>query len=130
MADHPNAATARAALEAFQSGDMARVAAAIAEDAVWHVPGSHKWAGEYRGRGDILGRFEKMAAEGVSQTQDDIHDVVGNDEHVVALVRMTLTAPGGSASTNSAFIYHVRDGQAVEFWAINDNQAAIDALLS
>ena len=130
MADHPNAATARAALEAFQSGDMAKVAAAIAEDAVWHVPGSHKWAGEYRGRGDILGRFEKMAAEGVSQTQDDIHDVVGNDEHVVALVRMTLTALGGSASTNSAFIYHVRDGQAVEFWAINDNQAAIDALLS
>jgi ketosteroid isomerase-like protein len=71
-----------------------------------------------------------MAAEGVSQTQDDIHDVVGNDEHVIALVRMTLTAPAGTASTNSAFIYHVRDGKAVEFWAINDNQAAIDALLA
>jgi len=84
MANHPNAETTRAALEAFMKGDMETLANSIADDAVWHVPGGHPWAGDFRGRDAILGRFGEMAKAGASVTFDELHDVLGNDEHVVA----------------------------------------------
>ena len=129
MAEHPNVEATRASLEGFMKGDMGAMAAGIAEDAVWHVPGSHAWSGEYRSKGEILGRFQKMAEVGVSTVLDEIHDIVGNDEHVMAMVKLTLNAPGGSASQTSVWIMHVRDGKAIEFWARNEDQGAIDALI-
>ncbi len=110
-------------------GDVATMAAGIGEDAVWHVPGAHKFAGDYRGREAIAGRFQVMAEAGVSLAIDEIHDVVGNDEHVLAMVKTTLTAPSGTSSQTSVWIMHVTDGKATEFWARNEDQAAIDALI-
>ena len=127
--DHPNVEAARTSLEGFMKGDMAALAAGIADDAVWHVPGSHAWAGEYRGKDEILGRFQKMAEVGVGLALDEIHDIVGNEEHVLAMVKVTLSAPGGSVSQGSVWIMHVRDGKTTEFWAGNEDQAAIDALI-
>jgi ketosteroid isomerase-like protein len=129
MSEHPHAVAVRRALEAFSKGELDVVAASIEEDAVWHVPGTNRFAGTFTGREAILGRFAKMAEAGLISSFDDIHDVVGNDDHVVALVQLTLTAPGGSVTGNSVQVYHVRDGRAAEFWAINEHQAAFDELI-
>jgi ketosteroid isomerase-like protein len=60
-----------------------------------------------------------------------IHDIVGNDEHVVALVDTTITRPDGrSATSRAAQIYHVRGGQLTEVWTFNEDQAAIDTALA
>jgi hypothetical protein len=127
--EHANVEAARASIEAMMKGDLQAMAAGIAEDAVWHVPGAHRFAGDYRGRENITGRFQTMAEAGTSLMVDEIHDIVGNDEHVVAMVRTTLTAPAGTSSQGSIWIFHVADGKATEFWARNDDQAAIDALI-
>jgi hypothetical protein len=105
------------------------MAAGIADDAIWHVPGSHPYAGDFSGKATILGRFQVMGEAGVTFTLDDIHDVIGNDEHVVALVTVTLTSPSGSETQTAVWIFHVEDGKAKEFWARNEDQAALDALI-
>jgi len=130
MAEHPNVESTRAALEAFMKGDMETMGAAIADDAIWHVPGSHRYAGTFEGKAKIMGRFQEQAEAGVRASFDEIHDIVGGDDHVVALMRTTISAPGGSASGNAIFVFHVRDGKATEFWGYNEYQAEIDALLS
>jgi len=129
MGDHPDAAAARAALEAFKGGDLETMARAMAEDVVWHIPGSNRFSGEFRGKAAVLERFKAMGEAGVRASFDEIHDVVGNDEHVVALVRLSVAGGGGSASAGSTFVMHVRDGVMQEFWAMNDNQAAIDGVI-
>lgn len=111
-------------------GDLEGMAAGIADDAVWHVPGSHRFAGDMTGKEAIVGRFQTMAEAGVTFTLDDIHDVVGNDEHVVALVSVTLNSPSGSESQTAVWIFHVENGKAKEFWARNEDQAAFDALMA
>ena len=128
MAEHPNAESTRGALEAFMKGDVETMAAGIAEDAVWHVPGSHRWAGDFSGRAAIVGRFQQMAEAGTRTGLDEIHDVVGNDEHTVALVTLSASGPGGSTTQRSVFVFHVRDGKAAEFWGYNENQAEVDAV--
>ncbi len=127
MAEHPNVESTRGALEAFMKGDVETMAGSIADDAVWHVPGSHRWAGDFTGKAAIMDRFQAMAEAGVRTGLEEIHDVVGNDEHAVALVTLSASGPGGSASQRSVFVFHVRDGKAVEFWGYNEDQARVDA---
>ncbi len=130
MGEHPNVEAARASLEAFLKGDMETMAAGIAEDAVWHLPGKNRWSGDRVGREAIMGRFQEMAEAGISSRLDEIHDVVGNDEHVLAMVRFTLTAPAGTTTQTSVWVMHVKDGKATEFWPRNEDQDELDRLLS
>ena len=43
--------------EMYAGGDLAAVGALLAEDVVWHVPGTSPIAGEYRGREAVVGYF-------------------------------------------------------------------------
>lgn len=130
MAEHPNAAAARASLEALKNGDVETMAAGIADDAVWHVPGSHRFAGEFVGKSAIVERFQAMGQAGLTTGIDEIHDILGNDDHVVALLKVTFGSAAGSTSQMVVWTMHVRDGMATEFWARNADQAEIDRIAS
>ena len=101
----------------------------IADDAVWHAPGSNPYSGTFTGKEETLTRMGRLAQEGV-QISFDIHDVVGNDEHVVAMVDATVTKGSNSCHGRQVQVFHVRDGQLTEFWGYNEDQAAVDAVLS
>jgi hypothetical protein len=55
--------------------------------------------------------------------------VVGNDEHALAMLTLQVTGPGGEHTGPSIFVFHVRDGSLTEFWAMNEEQAAIDKVV-
>jgi len=129
MEEHPNVEAVRQSLEAFSKGDMETMAGGIADDAVWHIPGTHRFAGDFTGKAAILARFGEMAKAGAGTTIEEIHDIVGNDDHVAALMRLTVAGPNGTSSQNAVWIMHVRDGHATEFWAHNQDQGAIDGVL-
>ena len=59
-----------------------------------------------------------------------LHDVVANDDHVVALVDATATRGGRTLNYRTAEIVHVRDGKIVERWAFSDDTAAIVAFFA
>ena len=48
--EHPNAIAYRRAAAAFRSRDLLTIADLVDPDVVWHVPGQHPLAGDYRGR--------------------------------------------------------------------------------
>ncbi len=129
MSEHPNVAAARAGIEAFVKGDIATFTAMIADDVVWHAPGSNPYAGTFTGKADTMARMGRFAQEGVVLSFE-IHDVVGNDEHVVAMVDATITKGSNSANGRQVQVFHVGDGKMTEFWAFNEDQAAVDAVLS
>ena len=60
----------------------------------------------------------------------DIHDILGNDDHVVVLGTAKATAPDGStAEWKYTQIFHVKDGKATEVWGMAENDAAVDPFL-
>ena len=129
MTDHPNASIARTAIEAFSRGDMAAMLDLVDDAVVWHAPGTNRFSGRFEGKASVIDRFTRMAEAGIVTTLD-IHDVVGNDEHVVALVNATVSsADGRSYATPQVQAMHVRDGRCVEFWGMNQDQAAMDEIL-
>ncbi len=59
MAD--NLALHRKGHEAFSSGDMDFLAELFADDTLWHVAGRSSLAGDYRGKDEVFGYFQRLA---------------------------------------------------------------------
>jgi uncharacterized protein len=124
MAEHPNATLVRRALEGMDNGDNDAVAATLADDIVWHEIGSSE---------PVRGLAALAARQGGSQDftiTAEVHDIVANDDHVVALVDAHATRDGRTLDYRTAEIIHVRDGKIAERWAFSDDTARIAAFFA
>ena len=85
-----------------------------------HLPGQAERAGVLRPPGP----GHRRASLG------EIHDILGNDEHVVVLGSAKATArDGSSAEWKYTQIFHIRDGKTTEVWGMAENDAAVDPFL-
>lgn len=120
MGDHPNVAAVREMLDAFNDFDVDRIRAGLAPDIKWHMIGGETAEGL-----EALASTMSDSSEGFSITAD-VHDIVGNDEHVIALVNAKVTAGDQEFSYRTAEIMHVKDGIVTERWAFSDDTEAIN----
>jgi ketosteroid isomerase-like protein len=115
--------------EAFAAGDVAGMEATFDSDVTWHAPGMNRFSGQFQGRAAALERLAQMREAGIS-TRFDVHDVVANEEHAIALVHLHLeVADGRRYDQPQVAVAHVRDGRIVEFWTMNQDQAVLDLLI-
>jgi ketosteroid isomerase-like protein len=129
MAEHPNVALVRRAMQAMNELDMSKaeqemavVDAFMADDIVWHEIGR---AEPRRGKAEL--RAAMMDGPRGGTISYEVHDVIANDEHAIALGTATATRGDGTLVYRTAEIFHIRDGRAVERWAFSDDTAAIVA---
>lgn len=125
MQEHPNATLVRTALEGQNAGDPTGVTALIADDVVWHEIGREE---PIRGKEALLARFAELGD--AVEVNLDVHDVVGGDDHVVALVTATARRGADSLTYRVAEIAHIRDGMLVERWAFSDDTERINRFFS
>lgn len=122
MADHPNAATVRAASQEMErTGDLTSLGDLLADDVVWHEIGRDE---PIRGKQALTERFQAMP-EG-ARIEVETHDVVANDEHCIQLVTATASMGDQSLTYRTAEIYHMRDGKVTERWAFSDDTERIN----
>jgi ketosteroid isomerase-like protein len=119
--DHPNAALFRRMSQAADVGDFSSYSDAIADDVEWWEIGADQ---PIRGKDALFERMQGLMGQGTIST--DLHDVIANDEHTVALVNATAERGGRTLSYKTAEIYHVRDGKVTHRWAFSDDTAAIN----
>lgn len=130
MAEHPNAELMRKGYDAFGKGDMDALAAIIAADAVWHVPGSNPTSGTYKGRDEIFGYFGKLVELSGGTIKVELHDALGNDVHAIGMSKDTASRGAKSLNVDEVLIAHIRDGQLAEAWEAYPDQAAVDTFWS
>ena len=94
---HPNEDLVRRGFAAFGTGDTATLGELFADDIVWHAGGRSPIAGDYKGKDEVFGLFAQFAERTGGTFRVDIHDVLANDEHVVALTKGTAEREGKSA---------------------------------
>jgi ketosteroid isomerase-like protein len=125
--EHPNAAAYRRTADAFRSGDRSALASLVADDVVWHVPGTHPMAGDIRGRDALLAWLDQVRTKGFWLTE---HDVLGNDDHVIALSIMGARRDGLDVQTRVVSVFHYQDGQQLERWFHPADPDAWDQIFS
>jgi len=123
---HPNGELIRAGFEAFAKGDMETVGALFHDDIVWHAAGTSVISGNFRGKAEVFGLFAKLAELTQGTFHQEIHAVLADDDHVVVLTDNGQDKPRPFTG-QQVFIWHVRDGKAVECWGIPADQAATAA---
>ena len=119
MAEHPNAAIVRRMNDAMSGGDMETAASLVADDIVWHEIGA---AEPVRGKANLAARATDLGGIDIKY---DIHDIVANDDHTIALGTATATRGDRSLTYRTAEIYHLGGGQVTERWAFSDDTQAI-----
>lgn len=125
MQEHPNASLARETLEGMSTDDLSGMMERIDDDVVWHEIGGGE---PIRGKEALMARWAGLA-EGGSITME-VHDVVANDEHTIALVTATATMGDQSLTYRTAEIMHIRDGKVTERWAFSDDTERINRFFS
>jgi len=118
--EHPNVALIREGMEAFNNGDINAYAEQLSDDIVWHQIG----APTLNGKQELAAN---MPADDTGWSiTTDVHDIVGNDDHVIALVTAHATRPDGQTlDYRTTEIVHVRDGKITERWAFSDDTQKI-----
>jgi ketosteroid isomerase-like protein len=124
-----NIATVRRFYAAGPSDDDAARFEFASPDIVWHVPGSNRVSGEYRGA-DAVFRAMPAAMQPLDRWEIDVVDVMGNADLVVATVRVRGTRYGRKLETDGAHVFRLdADARIVEAWGFAVDQAGLDELL-
>jgi ketosteroid isomerase-like protein len=128
---HPNRERLQAFLDAYGAKDRDLVGEALAAEAVWHVGGTHRFSGDYRGREAILDYFERTSAETAQSLRLEPVELMADDGHGAAFLRVTAARGDRRLDVTMAEAFRFdEDGRITEFWAHATDQAAIDAFWS
>ena len=121
MGDHPHAEMYRSVHEAFASGDPTAMLDALADDVIWHQIGAETLFGKQA----VAEAWEGIGSDDVDFSVE-VHDVLGNDDHVVGLIQATIGVGDESFTYRTAEIAHVNAaGKVTERWAFSDDTKAI-----
>lgn len=128
------AAEARAVVEEFLTrqremyagGQLAAVEELLAEDVVWHVPGSSPIAGDYRGREAVTAyfRFRRELAGGTIRIAKEAE--AHHEEALVQLADGFASLGGREAAWRTAGVYRVAGGRIAEAWLVPLDQEHFD----
>lgn len=130
MADHPNADLLRKGYDAFAKGDTATLTDLFSEDVVWHLPGRNLISGEHKGRDAVFALFAKVGELSGGTFRVELHDVVANDGHTVAVTRTAGSRQGKQLDLLGTDVYHVRNGKITEWWSFSEDQRRDDEFWS
>ncbi|MGH8892345.1 MAG: nuclear transport factor 2 family protein [Actinomycetes bacterium] len=116
---HPNADVYRRIYDAFLKQDPEAAKELIAPDVKWHEAGNPQ---TLEGFDAVLQRFS-VAADITADI--DVHDVIGGDDHTVALITAHMRKPNGDDITYRAVeVVHIDGGKVTERWAFMDAEPA------
>jgi hypothetical protein len=129
---HPNEELLRESFAAFQQGDMAALQNKyFAADIRYHVAGRSSISGDYQGIDEVFAFFGRLFELSGGTLRLELHDVVANDQHGVALFTVSAEREGRLFAGNEVLIGHVSpDGKATEVWTQPVDQYASDEFWS
>ena len=127
---HPNEELVRRGFDAFNSGDVNTLRELFHQDAVWHAPGRNPVAGDHQGVEAILGFFARTMERTGGTFRVELHDVVANDEHAVAIYVSRGQREERTLDNKNVLVSHIRNGRLTETWQLSEDQYAADEFLA
>jgi ketosteroid isomerase-like protein len=98
----------------------------FADDVVWHVAGRNPISGDYTGKEQVFGFFANLQQLSDGTSTVEVHDLLADDEHGVAIVTESATRNGHTYHGRATHVLHLRDGKVTEFWDAHVDQYAAD----
>ena len=104
----------KAVFESYQRGDVGPLAAALAPDVAWVVPGRSRLAGRYTGLDAILGLFDLAQTVSGGTYRQSLVDVMTGASHAAVLYRATARRATASLDIDMVLVCRLSgNGQSV-----------------
>jgi uncharacterized protein len=131
MAESANVTLIRDGYTAFGKGDMDALGKLFTDDVVWHTAGTSPIAGEHKGKEATFNYFGQLAELSGGTFKVDLHDCVGNDQHVVGIQSNSARRNGSTLDNEQiTIVFHMSDGRCNEAWEQHTNRAVWDSFWS
>jgi ketosteroid isomerase-like protein len=127
---HPNEVLLQQGFDAFSKGDMETFAPLLADDVVFHFPGRGSLAGDHLGKDQVLANLAKQAELSGGTFRVELHDILANDEHGVALAVVRAERGDKTWEDNAVLVFHFKGGKFAEVWLHPGDQYAGDEFFS
>ncbi|HEV3474845.1 MAG TPA: nuclear transport factor 2 family protein [Actinomycetota bacterium] len=119
---HPNEDFLRRGYDAFNKGDLDTVMSLFSDDVVLHIGGKSQLAGDYKGKQEYIGALGKLVELSGGTFKEEVHDILANDRHGVALSTTTAERDGKRLNQKSLEVHHIDNGKITESWAWVEDQ--------
>jgi ketosteroid isomerase-like protein len=117
----------RQGYENFGKGDLEAIRADFAPDIVWHAGGHNSLTGDYKGIDEVFTLFGRIFEETGGTFKNEVHDILANDTHGIALVKTSGTRNGKTFEDNTVHVVHYNaEGLVTESWIIPQDAAEVD----
>jgi len=117
----------RQGYENFGKGDLEAIRADFSPDIVWHVGGHNPLTGDYKGIDDVFALFGRIFQETGGSLKNNVHDILANDTHGIALVSQSAERNGKKLEGNAVHVVHYdAEGLITESWFIPEKAAETD----
>lgn len=124
---HSNVERLQGFLDAYSAMDADAMRRALTDDAVWHVGGTHRFSGDYRGREAILEYFRTVSAETGGTLRLEPIEILANDDRGAAFLRVTAERGDERLDVTMAEAFQFdAQGRIHEFWAATTDQDAVN----
>lgn len=131
MDEHPGVQRAKEYVDRFAQGDLGGLRDFYSDDVVWHVGGRHPLSGDYQGREALFGYFEKVRELTGGSIRLVPESIIASDRYTAMFTRVTAQRNDNNLDVVLAQIYrNGPDGRWNEYWAVADDQEAVDAFWS
>jgi ketosteroid isomerase-like protein len=110
----------------YAGGDLEAVQELLAEDVLWHVPGTSPIAGDYRGREAVTGYFRLRRELAGGAIQIDKRGEAHHEEALVQLADGRATLGGREVLWRTTGVYRVAGGRIAEAWLVPLDQEHFD----
>lgn len=128
MAEHPGVTRAREYLATYAARDMDSLREYFTDDVVWHVAGKHPLSGDYRGKDSLFDYFRRVDERTDGTITMEVEAILASDRHIAMFMHVHGEREGKRLDERMAEMFDVApDGRWSAFWAMADDQAAVDA---
>ncbi|MFQ5966677.1 MAG: nuclear transport factor 2 family protein [Acidimicrobiia bacterium] len=126
MGEHPHAQRYRRMADDMEKGNFQPFIDSLADDVEWWEVGGSQ---PIRGKENLLAHFEKQM--GKWEITASVHDVLANDEHLVALTEAVGKKGDDIFNYKTVEIHHVDDeGKITHRWSFADDTQAVNDFFS
>lgn len=128
---HPDVERAWDSIAMYNRGDFDALRDFYSDDVVWHVGGGHALSGDYRGKDALFRYFAEVRELTGGSLQVEPQSILASDDEIAMLTRVTAERGGRTLDVLLSQTFRVGpDGRWTEYWAIADDQEAVDAFWS
>jgi len=110
--------------------DHSQTATLYAPNATLHYIGRHILGGVYQGPAEILELFRRSREAFRGTQRLELHDVVANDRHAVALLSGSAERGGSHLKWQRVVVFHLQNGLILEQWIHDSDQHVIEEALA